>query len=116
VKRMFKVISPMDKRDGSGVWWLRCGNAYVNKDNSINVYLDAVPVPQKDGGVKLQLRELTEEDLRESREKRASGSSSSSGSSSYSARGTVQGSFAPDAIGTFMPPTNDSAAADGVPF
>lgn len=76
-KRMFKVISPMEKRDGSK-WWMRMGTAYVNKDNSINVYLDAMPLNQKDG-VTLQLRELTEDELRERSEKR----------STYSSRGTL---------------------------
>jgi len=69
---MFKVISPIERKDG-GKFWLRCGNAYVNKDNSINVYLDAVPCATKEGqGVTLQLRELTDEELRERAEKKAS--------------------------------------------
>ena len=81
-KRMFKVISPIERRDG-GKYWMRLGTGFVNKDNSINVYLDAVPYNQKETVV-LQLRELTEEDLRERGDKRAS----------YSARGTLgQSSF-----------------------
>ena len=71
LKRTFKVISPIERRDGNGVWWMRCGNAFTNKDESINVYLDAMPAPGKDG-FKLQLRELTEEELRERAEKRTS--------------------------------------------
>ncbi len=67
-KRMFKVLCPVEKKDG-GTYWMRLGNAYTNKDESINVYLDAVPVGAKE--VKLQLRELTEEDLRPRDEKRA---------------------------------------------
>jgi hypothetical protein len=59
VKRMFKVLSPIPKKDG-GTWWMRLGSAFTNKDDSINVYLDAIP---KDG--KFQLRELDESDLRE---------------------------------------------------
>lgn len=77
-KRMFKVISPVERKDGS-TWWMRCGNGFTNKDESINVYLDAVPVASKDGSIKLQLRELTEEELRERSEKRASYSARNSG-------------------------------------
>jgi hypothetical protein len=95
---MFKVISPIEKRDG-GKFWLRCGQAYVNKDNSINVYLDAMPlVAPKDGqGVTLQLRELTEEELRERAEKKAT----------YSTRGTLDFNHAP---------ATSAAGADSVPF
>jgi hypothetical protein len=40
---MFKVLSPVDKKAG-GMFWMRVGTAFVNKDNtSINVYLDAIP-------------------------------------------------------------------------
>ena len=57
-KRTFKVMAAIPKRDG-GHWWMRCGNAHINKDDSINVYLDAVP-----RDLKFTLRELDEEDLR----------------------------------------------------
>jgi hypothetical protein len=79
-KKMFKVISPVDKRDG-GKFWMRCGVGYTNKDESINMYIDALPITAgKDGKpLTLQLRELTEEEMRERSEKR----------SSYSSRGTV---------------------------
>jgi len=72
-KKMFKVISPVDRRDGTGKWWMRCGTAYVNKDDSINVYLEALPLMgnHKGDGVTLQLRELTAEEMRERAEKKA---------------------------------------------
>jgi hypothetical protein len=57
-KRTFKVLAAIPKRDG-GTYWMRCGNGHTNKDDSINVYLDAVP-----RDLKFQLRELDEEDLR----------------------------------------------------
>jgi hypothetical protein len=38
---------------------MKCGAAHTNKDDSINIYLDAVP---KD--LRFTLRELDEEDLR----------------------------------------------------
>ncbi|MGH9886310.1 MAG: hypothetical protein ACREBE_12320 [bacterium] len=57
-KKTFKVLAAIPKRDG-GTYWMRCGNGYTNKDDSINVYLDAIPKEMK-----FQLRELDEEDLR----------------------------------------------------
>jgi hypothetical protein len=57
-KKSFKVLAAIPKRDG-GTYWMRCGSAFTNKDDSINIYLDAIP---KD--MKFQLRELDEEDLR----------------------------------------------------
>jgi hypothetical protein len=55
---MFKVISPVEKR-GGGTFWMRIGSAFTNKDDSINIYLDALPK-----NFQLQLREFDEEDLR----------------------------------------------------
>ena len=66
-KRMFKVISPIKRNDGS-TFWMRVGTAFVNKDESINVYIDALPLQGRD--TTLQLRELTEEELRERESKR----------------------------------------------
>ena len=56
-KRMFKVITSIDKH-GGGKFWMRCGSAFINKDDSINVYLDAMPK-----NFEFQLRELTEDEL-----------------------------------------------------
>jgi hypothetical protein len=57
-KRTFKVLAAIPKRDG-GHWWMKCGSGHTNRDDSINVYLDAVP---KD--LRFTLRELDDEDLR----------------------------------------------------
>jgi hypothetical protein len=65
-KRTFKVLAAIPKRDG-GQWWMRCGTGHTNKDDSINVYLDAVPRE-----LKFTLRELDEEDLRRREAYRAS--------------------------------------------
>jgi len=67
-KRMYKVICPIE-RNGS-TFWMRLGSGFTNKDESINIYLDAVPVGLKE--VKLQLREYTEEELKQRAEKRSS--------------------------------------------
>jgi hypothetical protein len=65
-KKMWKVVSPIEKKDGSVAYWARLGNAHSNKDDSINVYLDTLPTNGK-----IQLREFTEQELRERSERRA---------------------------------------------
>lgn len=57
MKKMFKVLCPISKKDGS-TFWMRVGSGFLNKDESINIFLDAFP---KDG--KLQLREFDEGEL-----------------------------------------------------
>jgi hypothetical protein len=79
-KKMFKVLAPIPKRDG-GHWWMRCGTAHVNKDESINVYLDAIP-----RDMKFTLRELDEDDLRKRDAYRASQGSGTGGSGGDTAR------------------------------
>jgi hypothetical protein len=69
-KKEFKVLSPLSVKDGS-TYWMKCGRAYSNTDNSINVYLDALP---RGGEWKFQLRELDDEDLRRRESYRARGS------------------------------------------
>lgn len=81
-RKMFKILSPIEKPNGTK-WWMNLGTGYENKDNSINVYLNAVPVAGKHGAVTLQLREYTEAELRERDQKRASYSGG------YAARGGV---------------------------
>lgn len=76
-KRMYKVICPVEMKDG-GTYWMRLGSGFDNKDNSINVYLNAMPLGQKE--VKLQIREMTADEMRERAEKR----------STYQARGTIR--------------------------
>ena len=66
MKKMWKVICPVEKKDGTGTHWSRLGIAYGNKDESINLYLDSLPLNGK-----LQLREFTEEELRERDQRRA---------------------------------------------
>ncbi|MEZ4365506.1 MAG: hypothetical protein R2939_04350 [Kofleriaceae bacterium] len=56
VKRMFKVLSPVE-RNGK-TYWQRLGTGFPNRDESINLYLDALPTNGK-----LQLREVDEDDL-----------------------------------------------------
>ena len=51
-----KVLCPLEKKDGK-TYWMRIGAAFVNKDGSLNVYLDAMP---RNG--KLYIRELDQDD------------------------------------------------------
>lgn len=104
--KMFKVIAPMDKKDGTK-WWMRCGTGFANKDNSINIYLDALPLNQQQ--ITLQLRELTEEEMRERSDRRAS---------SYSTRGPLAN---PNNGGVYneplsLPTMSSESAASDVPF
>ena len=69
-KRMYKVLAPIPRADGTGDWFMRVGNGYENKDASINVFLDAIPVGALAKGMKLQIRQLDEADLRQREENR----------------------------------------------
>jgi hypothetical protein len=71
---MYKVLTAVEKHSG-GTYWMRVGTGFTNKDNSVNIYLDAMPKT-----FQFQLRELDEEDLRRrdgSRGESASGSGES---------------------------------------
>lgn len=59
-KKQFKLLAIIPKKDGS-TYWMRCGSAFTNKDDSINIYMDALP---RGNEWKFQLRELTEEDFK----------------------------------------------------
>jgi hypothetical protein len=68
-KRMFKVLSPIEKPNGER-WWLRCGTGFRNKDDSLNLYLNALPVVTGKE-LTLQVREMTEEDFTPNRTRAA---------------------------------------------
>lgn len=107
-RKMFKILSPIEKPNGTK-WWMFCGNAYENKDNSVNMYINALPVGQKPGPLTLQLRELTEAELRERDQKRAS----------YASRGTVDASGLGSSSGApypVMPPSSSVAVEQDAPF
>ncbi|MFT3694517.1 MAG: hypothetical protein QM831_15320 [Kofleriaceae bacterium] len=69
MKKMYKVLAAVE-RNGQ-TFWSRMGVGFPNRDESINMLLDFLPVATKDGQVKLQLRELTDEDLARSQERKA---------------------------------------------
>ncbi len=76
--KRFKVLAIMAKSDGTGEYFTRVGSAFENKDSSINVYMDLLPLGK--GQVKLQIRELNEQDLREREAYRARSSGDPLGS------------------------------------
>jgi hypothetical protein len=104
---MFKVLAAIPKRDG-GHWWMRCGSGHVNKDDSINVYLDVIP---KD--FKFQLRELDDEDLKRREQYRATHGGGLG-------NGVLPGLAAPSGFGSsshgVADRDGDGAAGDAPPF
>lgn len=66
--RMYKVMTPVERKDGS-TFWMRVGTAFPAKNDSgaINVYLDAYP---RDAKAMLHVREMDEEDLQRSSSRR----------------------------------------------
>ncbi len=87
-KKMYKVLCPMEGRNGVK-FWSRLGSGFTNKDESINLHLDLIPFGKTN--CTIQLREITEEDLRRDSERRAQ---SSNGATAYGA-GAYGGGAAP---------------------
>lgn len=56
------VLVARPKRD-EGTWWHKIGTAFDGKDGGMNVVLDSLPLPDKDGRVSFIIREA--KDLRE---------------------------------------------------
>jgi hypothetical protein len=68
--KMYKVMVPIERNGNTH--WLRGGSAFTNKDESLNVYLDALPMAVfTSGQLKLQIREYSDEELRQRDEYRA---------------------------------------------
>jgi len=113
-RKMFKVLCPMESRTGHK-WWMRMGSAFTNKDNSINLYLDAIPTKP---GATLQLRELTEEDMRIANERRAAFNvprNSNAGDHVAARHGEVAPPIPPALEVDFAHP-GDAFTANSVPF
>jgi hypothetical protein len=59
--KMMKVLCPVEKAgEKKAKYWIRCGTAFVNRDQSINLYIDVLPINGK-----LHIRELDEDELRD---------------------------------------------------
>lgn len=50
-RKRFDVLQPIERKD-RGTYWMRVGAAFMNRDGSMNIYLDALPIAGK-----LQVRE-----------------------------------------------------------
>ena len=85
-KKMFKVLTAIEKRDG-GTFWMRVGSGFTNRDNSVNIYLDVIPK-----NFQLQLRELDEEDLRRRDPQRTSSGDSGLAAAAVASSGPPSGS------------------------
>ena len=76
--KMFKVLVPIE-RDGKK-HWARLGTAFTNRDESINCYIEALPLSVFSGKeLVVQIREYSDEDLRRRDEFRSRGSSNGNG-------------------------------------
>jgi hypothetical protein len=77
--KMYKILVPIKGKDNETTHWARLGSAFTNKDGSLNCYVDAIPV-QAFGGkeLMLQIRELSEEDLRRRDERKSTNGDASS--------------------------------------
>lgn len=53
-KKRFNVYSITQKNNPSGAVWARAGTAFTNRDGSLNIYLDVLPLEGQ-----LHLREAT---------------------------------------------------------
>ena len=88
-KQMFKVLQRVDTKTGG--FWSRIGTGFRNRDDSINIMLNSLPINGE-----VQLRELDEEDHKRM--------------ASYAARGNAASP---------MPPSVSAPAAtreDTIPF
>ena len=59
--KKMKVLCPVEKPgDKKARYWIRCGTAFVNRDQSINLYIDVLPINGR-----LHIRELDEDELKD---------------------------------------------------
>jgi len=106
-KKMYKVLTPIQKHDGTGSWFMKIGSGFTNKDDSINLYVDVIPVGIAPGkGMTLQIRELDENDLRQREASRANKGRPDLGATGASLNAPV----GTGAAGSALP------ASDAVPF
>lgn len=110
---MYKVLTPITKRDGQGSWFMKVGSGFTNKDDSINLYLDVIPVGIAPGkGMTLQIRELDENDLRQREANRASYGRTGDGRTVDAASGLDAASR----LGAHGPTGGGLGASESVPF
>jgi hypothetical protein len=66
-KKSLKVYTIVDRGDGKKDLWLRIGTAFVNRDQSLNVMLNALPI---DGKLHIREEQDAQERPRDERAKR----------------------------------------------
>ena len=103
-RRSYKVLAAVQRYDGQGEWMMRVGSAFQNRDDSINLYLDALPLAGSNGKVRLQIRELDAADLARREQYRASNAAA--------ARGHDPAAFPPPGASSATAPST----ANDVPF
>ena len=119
-KKMYKVLTAIQKK-GGGTYWMRLGSAFTNRDDSINLYLDAMPAPTGNS-YHLQIRELDADDLR--RRDASNSNGGSSGAAVANISGGGGGAYARDLGGIGGGPSMSravtangaSSSPDEIPF
>lgn len=76
-----RVAYTVIERGEGKSYWLRVGTAFENRDGSLNVYLDAIPVNGR-----LQIRQYPPDDERDTTQTNAAGSGSAGNSERGAAR------------------------------
>jgi hypothetical protein len=117
-----KVLLLKERPDG-GKWWLPLGGGAPvrdSRDGALNLYLDTLPSPSKDGSIRLYVCPYSEPELREREQRRAAYRARADGErgrnaiQQASARGTL------DYNGLTVTPSPMAASASdtdgGVPF
>lgn len=62
--KRFEVFTIRERANQEKGFWVRIGAAFENKDGSLSVNLDALPLPDKNGECRLQIREPRQRDDR----------------------------------------------------
>lgn len=63
-KKQFKILAEVPRYDGTGTFMLKIGNGFGNRDDSINGFLESLPLAAlSPKGIKIHIRELDARDL-----------------------------------------------------
>lgn len=74
--KKYKIMAIVPRNDGNGDYFLKCGIGFENKDASINMFIESLPLAGMGakGGLKLQLREWDEAEDQRRRDSYRAGS------------------------------------------
>jgi len=63
-KKQFKILAEVPRYDGTGTYLMKIGNAFENRDASINGIVESLPLAAlSPKGFKIHIRELDARDL-----------------------------------------------------